>query len=64
MRFIKKHWPIIVFTITGAIAGFLYWKFVGCTTGSCPIKSKWYLSTLYGGALGFLISSLFIKKKA
>ncbi|OFY63518.1 MAG: hypothetical protein A2Y71_12220 [Bacteroidetes bacterium RBG_13_42_15] len=56
--FIKKNRLLIIFTIAGLAGGFLYWKFVGCLTGSCPIKSIWYWSTLYGGLIGFLVGSI------
>ncbi len=56
--YIKKHHFIIIFSVAGAIAGFLYWKFVGCQSGTCPIKSVWYLSTLWGMAFGYLAGSL------
>lgn len=64
--FRKKLVFRIVLTILGGIAGLLYWKYVGCASGACPIQSKWYLSSLYGLVLGYLISGLFIpaKKKA
>lgn len=48
----------LVFTIAGAAGGFLYWKFVGCTSGTCPIRSVWYLSTLWGTAMGYLLGDL------
>jgi len=48
----------LVFTIIGALGGFLYWKFVGCLEGTCPIKSVWYLSTLWGMAMGYLLGDL------
>ena len=32
----------------GAIAGFMYWNFVGCASGTCMITSKPINSTLYG----------------
>ena len=54
------------FTVMGAVGGFLYWKFVGCTTGTCPIKSVWYMSTLWGTVMGYLVGDLvgdFIKKR-
>jgi hypothetical protein len=57
----------LVFTILGAMGGFLYWKFVGCTSGTCPIRSVWYLSTLWGTAMGYLLGDLsgsfFMKRK-
>jgi len=56
--FIKKHHFIIIFSIIGAIGGFLYWKFIGCLSGTCPIKSVWYLSTLWGLAFGYLAGSI------
>jgi len=45
-------------SLVGAIGGFLYWKFVGCTSGTCPIKSVWYLSTLWGAVMGYLLGDL------
>jgi len=57
-NFIKKNLLIIVFSLVGAIGGFLYWKFVGCTKGVCFIKSIWYMSTLYGLIIGYLAGSL------
>jgi len=58
MDLIKKNKLLILFTILGLLGGFLYWKFIGCLTGSCPIKSVWYWSTLYGGAVGVLLGSI------
>jgi len=52
----------LLIIIIGLIAGFAYWYFIGCSTNSCPLNSKWYLSTLYGGLIGYLVSD-FIKEK-
>lgn len=54
----KISWFRLVFTVIGAITGFLYWKFIGCTTGTCPIKSVWYLSTLWGTSTGYLLGDI------
>ena len=43
----------------GALAGFLYWKFVGCSSGSCAITSKPINSTMYGAVMGGLLLSIF-----
>jgi hypothetical protein len=56
--FIRKHILVIIFMIAGAAGGFLYWKFVGCLSGTCVIKSVWYLSTAYGTAVGYVLGSL------
>ncbi|HUX55872.1 MAG TPA: hypothetical protein VMV77_02785 [Bacteroidales bacterium] len=58
--FIRKHLFIIIFSVAGAIGGFLYWKFVGCLSGTCIIKSVWYLSTIWGLALGYLAGSIIL----
>lgn len=57
-EFVKKHLVEIFFSVAGAIGGFLYWRFIGCLSGTCFIKSVWYMSTLFGGLLGWVISSL------
>ena len=56
--FIIKNIFVIIFSALGAIGGFFYWKFVGCVSGTCPIKSVWYLSTLWGLAFGYLCGSI------
>lgn len=43
--------------ILGGVAGFLYWKFIGCTSGACPITSNKYISIAYGALLGSLLLS-------
>lgn len=56
----KKYKIKIIFFVLGALGGFLYWKFVGCTSGTCPIKSVWYWSTLWGAAFGYLLGDLML----
>ncbi|WP_245825575.1 DUF6132 family protein [Sediminibacterium ginsengisoli] len=50
-------------TIAGAAAGFCYWYYIGCASGTCMITSKPFNSTLYGAVMGTLIFSLFQKNK-
>jgi hypothetical protein len=40
--------------LVGAGAGFAYYYFVGCASGSCPLTSNPLMSTLYGSAIGGL----------
>jgi len=49
-----KYLIIGISIAIGLIAGFLYWRFVGCKSGSCPITSNWHSSVLIGGVIGYL----------
>lgn len=62
-NFIKKNILVIVGVLVGAIGGFLYWKFIGCASGTCAITSKPLNSTAYGAVMGGLLFSMFEKKK-
>lgn len=46
--------------ILGAIGGGLYYWFVGCASGTCPITSNPYIMILYGTLFGGV---LFYKEK-
>lgn len=64
MNFITNHKWVIIFSILGAIAGYLYYAFVGCKSGTCLITSKPINSTMYGLIVGGLIGfELKTKKK-
>ncbi|MCU0462594.1 MAG: DUF6132 family protein [Bacteroidales bacterium] len=58
MELLKRFKLILIFGVLGAAGGFLYWKFIGCQSGTCPIKSVWYWSTLYGALIGALVGSI------
>ncbi len=47
----------------GAIAGYLYYHFVGCASGSCNITSKPLNATLYGSLMGGLLFNMFAPDK-
>lgn len=51
-------WKLIIGIVIGSSAGYLYYYFVGCATGTCPITSNPYMSVLYGAVMGGLISRL------
>jgi hypothetical protein len=36
----------------GAAGGYLWYRFVGCRTGTCPITSNPWVSTIYGAVIG------------
>ena len=58
----QKYKRDLIGITLGAVAGFLYWKFVGCSSGTCMITSKPINSTLYGALMGFLVVGIFTKK--
>jgi len=47
----------------GAVAGFLYWFYIGCNSGTCAITSSPINSTLYGGLMGGLVLNMFERTK-
>lgn len=55
----------IIGLIAGGIGGYLYYYFIGCNSGSCPIQSNPLLSIIWGALLGYLLFDMFnVKKKA
>jgi len=43
----------------GGGLGFAYYRFIGCSTGACPLTSNPFISTIYGAILGALIATSF-----
>ena len=58
-----KPWiRTLLFAGAGAIAGLLYYRFFGCTSG-CPITSNRWFIVAYMAVLFSLFSSAFTGKK-
>jgi hypothetical protein len=47
---------MVIGAAIGGLLGFLYYKFIGCASGTCPITSKPLNSVLYGAVMGLLLS--------
>jgi hypothetical protein len=62
MQLILKYKLAIIGIALGALAGYLYYYFVGCASGTCAITSRPLNSTLYGAMMGDLLLSSFEKE--
>ncbi len=58
---IQKNILYILGAVIGAVGGFMYWKWIGCASGTCKITSSPVNSTLYFSLLGSLVFGLFKK---
>ena len=63
IAFLKKNILPIIGLLVGAAGGYLYYYYVGCASGTCPLTSNPYISVLYGALMGFLLFDLFKKKE-
>jgi hypothetical protein len=50
---------LVIGAVVGGGLGFAYYKFVGCSSGACPLTSHPVVSTIYGSVVGALIASSF-----
>ncbi len=62
MNFLIKNKLLLIGLAVGALGGYLYYQYVGCVSGTCPITSRPLNSTLYGAVMGGLLFSLFNKE--
>lgn len=51
----RQFWKTLIVVVIGGVSGFLYYHFVGCSSGQCAITSNPYMSVLFGGLLGLFI---------
>lgn len=63
IKSIIKQKAVIIGALLGAIAGYSYYHFIGCVSGSCAITSQPINSTLYGALMGGLLVSSFRKEE-
>jgi hypothetical protein len=50
-----KFWKQVLPAVVGAVAGYLYYRYIGCSSGQCAISSNPYMSTIWGGFLGYFL---------
>lgn len=63
ISFVKKNQGDLIGIALGAFAGWLYWYFIGCSSGTCAITSKPLNSSLYGALMGYLVLGMLKKSK-
>lgn len=63
MDFLIKHKLTIFGIVMGALGGYLYYHFIGCSSGTCAITSRPLNSTLYGALMGGLLLSSFKREE-
>lgn len=59
----KRSIALISTIIAGAIGGYIYYLEVGCANGNCAITSNPYISTFWGGLLGWVLADTVLGKK-
>lgn len=57
----QEHKLTILGGIIGGVVGYLYYDYIGCTSGTCPITSNPFIMTVYGTVMGGLLLNLFQK---
>lgn len=63
-KWFSQHKLYLIGAILGAIAGYIYWQQIGCSSGTCAITSKPLNSTLYGALMGALLLGMFQKESS
>lgn len=62
-KWFKNNVLYLIGAAVGAIAGYVYWQQVGCSSGTCIIRSKPVNSTVYGALMGSLLLGMFKKDR-
>ena len=61
LNLVSKHKINLIGIVGGGVAGYLYYYFVGCQSGTCMIASNPFVSVPYFAVLGYLLGGI-IKK--
>jgi hypothetical protein len=63
-QWVRQNKVTVAGAVLGLILGYLYYHFIGCSSGSCAITSRPLNSSLYGAVMGGLFFSLFQRKES
>jgi hypothetical protein len=53
---------LLIGMVAGGALGFANYRFIGCSTGTCPLTRNPYVSTIYGACIGALASGALMGK--
>lgn len=48
----KKWLRVLLGMLVGALLGIIYWEFIGCNGGNCPLTSNPYKTVVVFAAMG------------
>lgn len=60
---LKRNWLYLAGAVIGGIGGYLYWYYIGCNTGTCPITASPTMSMIWAAIAGGLIFGFFKREK-
>lgn len=63
MNYLIKYKRTLIGISLGTAAGYLYYYFIGCSSGHCAISSNPINSSVYGAIMGGLFTNLSDKEK-
>ncbi|HNF70435.1 MAG TPA: DUF6132 family protein [Chitinophagales bacterium] len=63
MKKLKPYLSTIFGIAVGMLAGYVWYDYNACSTGTCPITSHPLNAIIYGGVMGGLFFSSFKKKQ-
>ncbi len=55
----KTMLRIVIGVVIGGVLGFANYRFIGCRTGTCPLSSNPWVSTVIGMVLGGTFGNAF-----
>jgi len=61
----RKPWyrrPTVLLALAGALGGYIYYREIGCRSGTCPITSNPWLTVAWGTAVGYLVGDMIPQK--
>ena len=58
MHWLKKNKLVVIGAIVGLIAGYAYYHYIGCASGTCAITSKPINSSVYEAVIEKLLFSM------